>query len=69
MEVRGLNVKLNEKIGAWLLIPGHTKHELASLLGISHQTLNNRLDGTYDWQWSEIGTLAALLECPIESLR
>lgn len=64
-----MNVKLNEKIGAWLLIPGHTKHELASLLGISHQTLNNRLDGTYDWQWQEVKALSELFGCTVDSLR
>ena len=52
--------RINEKVGAWLL-QGHTRTELAELLGMSRQTLSNRLDGTAMWNWDEVLKLADLL--------
>lgn len=45
-----------EKVGAWLLIGGHTKQILAEKLGMSVGTLNNRLSGEFEWSWSEGAT-------------
>lgn len=68
--MRGLNIKtINEKIGAWLLEKGHTKQGLASQLGISDQTLDNRLDGTYGWTWDEVILLADYLGTSLDELR
>lgn len=68
-EVRGLdNMKINEKVGAWLLVKGNTKQGLASMLGISVSTLANRLDGSYGWSWEEACALAHVLNVSIAEL-
>lgn len=59
---------MQEKVGAWLIEPGHTKQGLASMLGMTTQTLNNRLRGTYEWTWSEILTISKILGCTTEEL-
>lgn len=61
--------RINEKVGAWLLVQGHTKQSLASSLGMTPQTLNNRLDGTYDWTFNEVCSLADILGCKLDELR
>lgn len=57
--------KFKEKIGAWLLREGNTKALLASKLGISAGTLNNRLSGDCEWSWSEVCKLADILGCQL----
>ena len=66
--MRGLNQSIQNKVGAWLLVRGRTKQELASELGFTVQTLNNRLDGSREWSWKEIIQLARILGCSIEEL-
>lgn len=44
---------VNEKIGAWFL-EGHTRTELAKLIGISRPALNKRIEGKTKWKWSEV---------------
>ncbi len=64
-----MNLSIKEKVGVWLLEPGHTKQDLAARLGVTTQTLNNRLDDSYDWQWKEVKLLADLFNCPVDELR
>ncbi len=64
-----MSPSIKEKVAAWLLEPGHTKQDLAARLGITVQTLNNRLDDSYDWQWREVKLLADLFKCPVDALR
>lgn len=64
-----LDTGLRRKVGAWLLGRGNTKQKLAAYLGITTQTLNNRLGGSFDWQWREIQLLADLFECSTDDLR
>ena len=64
-----LDTGLRRKVGAWLLGRGNTKQKLADYLGITTQTLNNRLDGSFDWHWKEIQLLADLFECSTDDLR
>ena len=52
---------VNEKIGAWLLVNGNTRAELADALGITRPTLSTRLDGSAPWRFSEIIKLSELL--------
>ena len=61
--------KINEKIGAWLLIEGNTKLQLASALGISTVTLNKKLSGETEWLWSQVCTIADLIGCSLSDLR
>lgn len=60
---------INMRVGAWLLQTGHTKKQLADYLRISDGTLDNRLDGSYEWKWEEVKLLAVLFECTTDSLR
>lgn len=61
--------KINEKIGAWLLIEGNTKQQLANALGISTVTLNKKLSGETDWLWSQVCTISDLIGCSLAELR
>lgn len=67
-EVRGLNVKMKERIAVWLSADGHTKQDLASMLGVSPRTLRNRMTDTYEWTWNEVKLLAKVLDCSTEDL-
>lgn len=61
--------KIAEKVGAWLLIAGHTKQLLAEKLGMSVGTLNNRLSGEFEWSWSEVCQLAEIIGCHLSDFR
>lgn len=61
--------KIAEKVGAWLLIAGHTKQALAEKLGMSVGTLNNRLSGEFEWSWSEVCQLAEIIGCHLSDFR
>ena len=61
--------KINEKIGAWLLVEGNTKQQLASALGISTVTLNKKLSGETEWLWSQVCMLADLFGCETTDFR
>ena len=60
--------RINEKVGAWLLVSGNSKSLLAEKLGISRQTLADRLDGTAKWKWEEMLRLAEVLGCTLNDL-
>ena len=59
---------INEKVGAWLLVSGNTRADLADAIGISRPALANRLDGTAKWNWDEVITLAGLLGTSLNEL-
>jgi DNA-binding XRE family transcriptional regulator len=63
-----MNQVIQDKIGVWLMQEDHSKQKLASELGFTVQTLKNRLDGTYEWSWNEMVTLAKILDCSITEL-
>lgn len=61
--------EIKTRIGVWLLKPEHTKKELAFKLGMTPQTLTNRLDGTFPWRWSEVCALTEVIGCSLEELQ
>lgn len=61
--------KINEKVGAWLLVDGNTKQLLANELDISTVTLNKKLGGETDWSWSQVCKIADLIGCELSDLR
>lgn len=63
-----MNDRINEKVGAWLLIDGNTRAILADAIGITRPTLNNRLDGTAKWSWDEVVRLSRYLGCSLNEL-
>lgn len=63
-----MNDRINEKVGAWLLIEGNTRESLANAIGISRPTLNDRLDGSVKWKWEEVVRLSQLLGCSLNEL-
>ena len=67
-EVTILN-SLKERIGAFLENTGTTKQSLANQLGISTQTLRNKLSGKSDFSLTEGICLSKILGCTVEDLR
>ncbi len=63
-----MTASMKERIGAWLMEPGHTKTLLAEQLGISIGTLANRLKSAHDWSWTEIQDLTKVLSCTADDL-
>lgn len=61
--------KVNEKLGAWLLIKGNSKQKLARVLGVSRPTLDKKLSGESEWLWSQVCAIADLVNCTLEDLR
>lgn len=45
--------KITEKVGGWLQRPGNTKKKMAAELGITPDSLTNKLTGETPWLWSE----------------
>ncbi len=60
---------MRDRIGGWLLVPGNTRERLAELLGMSHDTLARRMDGSTDWSWTEARKLAEILGCEVSDLQ
>ncbi len=60
--------RINEKLGSWLIKTDHTKTEVANALGVSLQTLNNKIEGNTPWLFTEVGVLVELLGCTYEDL-
>lgn len=54
---------INEKTGAWLLLPGNSKEKLAKLIGISKPTLARRMECPGSWTLDEVTKLAEVLGC------
>ncbi len=60
--------RINEELGAWLLIKGNTRDKLAEELGMSRPTLRNRINGTAKWEWEEVVKISALTGCSLNEL-
>lgn len=59
---------INEKLGAWLLVDGHTRDQLAKELGMTRPTLFNRINGTAKWEWEEVVKVSKLVGCSLDEL-
>lgn len=60
--------RINEKIGAWLLEGENTRTELACALGVTTQTLRNKLNGETDWTWPQAIRIAELTGTSLDEL-
>ena len=60
--------RINEKLGAWLLEPGHNSDKLADLIGITRPSLRERLKGNAQWKWSEVIRVAEITDCSLDEL-
>lgn len=63
-----MNRNMNNRIAVWLQETGHTKQDLAAMLGMTPRTLQNRMSDTYEWSWYEVQALAEILGCSVEEL-
>ena len=59
--------KINEKLGAWFLA-GNSKSTLADELGITYETLRNKINGSTKWYFSEVVTIAKLTGSTLDEL-
>ena len=66
--MRLLYDRINEKLGAWLLVEGNTREKLADEIGITRPTLNGRLSGKTPWMWEEVRKVARLVGCSLDEL-
>jgi len=60
--------KINEKVGAWLLVNGNTQEMLAQKIGITRPTLASRLKGESKWTWDEVVQIAQITDCSLNYL-
>ena len=63
-----MNKRINEKVGAWLLVPGHTQELLAEELSMTRPTLRNRLNGQSEWMWGEVIKIAELTNSTLDEM-
>ena len=59
---------IKEKLGAWLLQEDKTQGHLAKELGITRQTLTERLRGRTQWKWSEVIEISRITNTPLDVL-
>lgn len=57
--------KITEKVGGWLQRPGNTKKKMAAELGITPDSLTNKLTGETPWLWLEVKKTASIIGCKI----
>ena len=57
--------KITEKVGGWLQRPGNTKKKMAAELGITPDSLTNKLTGETPWRWSEVVAVASIVRCEV----
>lgn len=57
--------KITEKVGGWLQRPGNTKKKMAAELGITPDSLTNKLTGERPWLWLEVRKIASIIGCKI----
>ena len=60
--------RINQKVGAWLLVSGNTREKLSDAVGITRPTLASRLDGTTQWRFCEVVRLADVLGVSLNAL-
>lgn len=59
---------INEKLGAWLLVNGNTREQLAESIGITRPTLQTRLNGDSEWKWGEVVKVARITGSTLDEL-
>lgn len=59
---------INEKVGAWLVVPGNSRSMLADACGITRQTLCQKLNGSSAWKWNEVVTISKTIGCSLNEL-
>ena len=57
--------KITEKVGGWLQKSGNTKKKMAAELGITPDSLTNKLAGETPWLWNEVRTIALIIGCKV----
>ena len=57
--------KITEKVGGWLQRPGNTKKKMAAELGITPDSLTNKLTGETPWLWLEVKKIVSIIGCKI----
>ena len=57
--------KITEKVGGWLQKSGNTKKKMAAELGITPDSLTNKLTGETPWLWNEARTIALIIGCKV----
>lgn len=62
------NQIIREKLGAWLLDEDKTRGHLANEIGITRQTLNERLNGRSEWKWQEVLQISRITNTPLDVL-
>lgn len=60
--------RINEKLGAWLIVNNESRENLAQRIGISKPTLNKRISGESEWKWSEVIAISQLTGTPLDEL-
>lgn len=61
--------KLTEKVGGWLQKSGNTKKKMAAELGITPDSLTNKLTNETPWLWSEVCKVALIIGCDLNDLK
>ena len=57
--------KITEKVGGWLQKSGNTKKKMAAELGITPDSLTNKLTRETPWLWNEVRTIALIIGCKV----
>ena len=57
--------KITEKVGGRLQKSGNTKKKMAAELGITPDSLTNKLTGETPWLWNEVRTIALIIGCKV----
>lgn len=60
--------RINEKLGAWLIVNNESRENLAQRIGISKPTLNKRISGESEWKWQEVIAISQLTGTPLDEL-
>lgn len=61
-------MRLTDRVSGWCNQRGHSKAEVAELLGITPNTMTSRLAGETGWTWSEACKLAEMMDVPLDEL-
>ena len=62
------NEIINEKLGAWLINNSATRGQLASEIGITRQTLAERLRGRTKWRFDEVVQISRITNTSLDEL-
>lgn len=59
---------IREKLGAYLLESDKSRGQLANEIGISRQTLTERLLGRTEWKWQEVLQISRITKTSLDEL-